>query len=159
MELMTRRKTLRLLSNGMYVITSRNQAHYGAATVTWISQASFKPPLIMAAIRMGSNVFKCLSHSRLAAIHILGADQQDVAQRFFFPTTADGGHINGEPFTEGVTGVPILSSAHAHVECRVVRIVEDVGDHAIVLLEVVEAACRNPVRPLTIAESPWQYGG
>lgn len=159
MELMTRRKALRLLSNGMYVITSRSGDHYGAATVTWISQASFKPPLIMAAIRTGSNVFKCLSCSGFAAIHVLGTDQQDVAQRFFFPTKTDGSRINGEPFTEGTTGVPILPNTPAHVECRVVRLLADVGDHAVVIFEVLEAECRELVRPLTIAESPWQYGG
>jgi flavin reductase (DIM6/NTAB) family NADH-FMN oxidoreductase RutF len=159
MELATRRKTLQLLSNGMYVITSRCGDHYGAATVTWLSQASFKPPLIMAAIRTESTVFKCLSCSGFVAIHVLGAEQQEIAQRFFFPTQAGDGSINGEPFTEGVTGAPILMNMPAHVECRVVRIVADVGDHAVVLLEVVEAACREVVRPLTIAESPWQYGG
>ena len=159
MELMTRRKTLRLLSNGMCVMTSRCGDHYGAATVSWLSQASFKPPLIMAAIRTNSTVFKCLSCSGFVAIHVLGADQQETAQRFFFPTQASDGSINGEPFTEGVTGVPILPNIPAHVECRVVRILADVGDHAVVLFEVVEAACRGVVRPLTIAESPWQYGG
>ena len=159
MELTARRKTLRLLSNGMYVITSRNGDHYGAATVTWVSQASFKPPLIMAAIRTGSNVFQCLSDSGFAAIHVLAVDQQAVAQRFFFPTKTGEGRINGEPFREGVNGVPILANTPAHVECRVVRILSDVGDHAVVILEVMEAECREPVRPLTIAESPWQYGG
>ena len=159
MELMTRRKTLRLLSNGMYVVTSRCGDNFGAATVTWLSQASFKPPLIMAAIRTNSTVFKCLSCSGFVAIHVLGADQQETAQRFFFPTQASDGCINGEPFTDGVNGVPILPNMPAHVECRVVRILADVGDHAVVLFEVVEAACRDVVRPLTIAESPWQYGG
>ncbi|HYR44652.1 MAG TPA: flavin reductase family protein [Terriglobia bacterium] len=123
------------------------------------SQASFKPPLIMAAIRTNSTVFKCLSSSGFVAIHVLGADQQETAQRFFFPTQASDGCINGEPFTDGVNGVPILPNMPAHVECRVVRILADVGDHAVVLFEVVEAACRDVVRPLTIAESPWQYGG
>lgn len=46
-----KRKTLRMLSNGMYVITSSSGERYGAATVTWVSQASFKPPLVMAADR------------------------------------------------------------------------------------------------------------
>jgi flavin reductase (DIM6/NTAB) family NADH-FMN oxidoreductase RutF len=159
MELTTRRKALRLLSNGMYVITSRSGDHYGAATVTWISQASFKPPLIMAAIRTGSTVFKCLSSSGFAAIHVLGVNQQEVAQRFFFPTKTDGSRINGEPFTEGATGAPILPNTPAHVECRVVKLLADVGDHAVVIFEVLEAECRDLVRPLTIAESPWQYGG
>lgn len=159
MELLTRRKTLRLLSNGLYIITSRVGDDYGAATVTWVSQASFKPPCIMAAIRLDSNVFKCISRGGPAAIHILSLDQRDIAQKFFFPTKAVDGHINDEPFTSGMTGAPILPNAPAHVECRVVRIIDDVGDHAVVILEVVEAECRDGVRPLTVAESPWQYGG
>lgn len=159
MELIAKRKALRLLSNGMYIVTSRCGDDYGAATVTWLSQASFKPPLIMAAIRTDSSVFKCLSSSGLAAIHVLGDHQQDVAQRFFFPTRAAQGSINGEPFIEGTTGVPVLPKTPAHVECRVVQIVSGIGDHAVVIFEVVEAECRNVVRPLTIAESPWQYGG
>jgi len=58
-----KQKTLRMLSNGVYVLTSRSEGRYGAATVTWVSQASFKPPLIMAAVRRESNVFECLSES------------------------------------------------------------------------------------------------
>ena len=159
MELVTRKKTLRLLSNGMYVITSRNGDQYGAATVTWRSQASFKPPLIMAAIRTESTGFRCMSVSGFAAVHVLGIHQQEMAQRFFFPTRTDGSRINGEPFTQGVTGAPVLPNAPAHVECRVLRMLTDVGDHAVVILEVLEAECRDLVQPLTIAGSPWHYGG
>lgn len=75
-----RKRTLRLLTNGMYIITSRHGDSFGAATVTWVSQASFKPPLLMAAIRPESNVFRCLSQSRVAALHILNFDQQDIAR-------------------------------------------------------------------------------
>jgi flavin reductase (DIM6/NTAB) family NADH-FMN oxidoreductase RutF len=158
-ELAVRRKTLRLISNGMYIMTARDGAAYGAATVTWISQASFKPPLVMAAVRAESNVFRCLSVSGRAAIHILGSDQREVAQRFFFPTKATDGLLNGEPFSDGRTGAPVLENLPAYFECNVVKVIRDIGDHAIVLLEVVEAECRAAVRPLTIAESPWEYGG
>jgi flavin reductase (DIM6/NTAB) family NADH-FMN oxidoreductase RutF len=159
MDLKVRRKTLRMLTNGMYVMSSRSGDRYGAATVTWVSQASFQPPLIMAAVRRESNVFRCLRESRAAAIHILGHDQQGLAQKFFSPTQASDGVINGEPFTDGVTSVPILKSAPAYLECRVRQILDDAGDHAVVIMEVAEAACRDDVRPLTIAESPWEYGG
>ena len=159
MDAKVRRKALRLLSNGVYVLTSRCENRYGAATVTWVSQASFKPPLIMAAVRRESNVFKCLSESRAAVLHIVGEQQQEIARRFFSATEAAGGTINGEPFAEGTTAAPVLASLPAHVECRVERIVETDGDHAVVILQVVEAVCPEQVRPLTIAESPWEYGG
>lgn len=154
-----KKSALRLLSNGMYVITSRNGECFGAATVTWVSQASFQPPLVMAAVRRDSNVFQCLSASRVAALHILGHDQQELAQKFFAPTRASNGSLNGEPFVDGKTAAPILPRVPAYLECRVRQILNGEGDHAVVILEVVEAECGEPVRPLTIADSPWHYGG
>ena len=159
MDPAVRRKTLRMLSNGVYVLTSRNDDRYGAATVTWVSQASFKPPMLMAAVRRDSNVFKCMERSRSAALHIVGDGQQEIARRFFFTTCAEAGMINGEPFSQGRTVAPILSSLAAHVECRVDQIIETEGDHAVVILRVVEAECREPVRPLTVAQTSWEYGG
>jgi hypothetical protein len=29
----------------------------------------------------------------------------------------------------------------------------------VVILRVVEAECRERLRPLTVAETPWKYGG
>ena len=159
MDVKVRRKTLRLLSNGVYVLTSRHADHYGAATVSWVSQVSFKPPLIMAALQPRSNVFKCLEASRAAVLHIVGDRQQEIAHRFFFPTHAEQGTINGEPFAEGRTAAPVLANLPAHVECQVERILGTEGDHAMVILRVVEAEFREEVRPLTMAETPWEYGG
>lgn len=159
MDPKTRQRTLRLLSNGIYVLTSRSGNRYGAATVTWVTQASFKPPLVMAAVRRDSNVFKCLSESRIAALHILGSDQKEIAQKFFSPTQEAAGSLNGEPFVEGKTSAPILKNLPAYLECKVVDIRTDYGDHALVILEVVEAGFRRQVQPLTIVDSPWQYGG
>ena len=159
MNAQSRRKTLRMLSNGLYVMTARSGDHYGAATVTWVSQASFRPPLVMAAVRPESNVFVCLRDSGLAAIHILGRGQESMARRFFAPTRVANGGLNGEPFREGTIEAPILDNAPAYLECRVLRILDGLGDHALVVLEVVGAECREASQPLTIADTPWEYGG
>lgn len=154
-----RRTALRMLTNGVYVITARAGERCGAATVTWITQASFRPPLVIAAVRPDSNVFACLRDSGAAAIHLLARHQQDVARRFFAPTRAEDGGINGEPVTPGRTASPILDCAPAFVECRVRSIQETPGDHALVVLEVVEAVCRRRVEPLRLCDTPWEYGG
>ena len=159
MDVIAKRKSLRRLTNGVYVMSARSGTCFGAATVTWVSQASFHPPLVMAAIRKESNVFKCLHESRAVAIHVLGRDQQDLAQRFFAPTKAVNGTINGEPFADGVTSAPILKSVPVYLECLVRHVIDDLGDHAIVVMEVTEAACGSDVCPMTLAESPWEYGG
>src|SRR5437879_12944068 len=101
MDARTKKKSLRLLSNGGDVLTARSEDRYGAATVSWVSQASFKPPLIMVAVRRESNVFRCLAESRAAVLHIVGDRQQEIARRFFFPTQAVCGTINGEALMEG----------------------------------------------------------
>lgn len=159
MDPKTKQKTLRLLSNGMYVLTSRHGSRPAAATVTWVSQASFKPPLIMAAVRRDSTLFSCLRESRVAALHILDRRQKHLAQKFFTRARANAAPLNGEPFSEGKTCAPILRDLPAYLECKVVHIHEDHGDHAIVVLEVVDAALHRPVHPLTVADSPWEYGG
>jgi len=45
------------------------------------------------------------------------------------------------------------------VECKVLQIVNTGGDHSLIVMEDLEAACAENVRPLTIGESPWEYGG
>jgi flavin reductase (DIM6/NTAB) family NADH-FMN oxidoreductase RutF len=159
MDLKAKQKTLRKISNGMYVVTSRSVNTYGGATVTWLSQASFKPPLIMTAIRRDSTVFGCLEESRLAAVHILGEGQEDIAGKFLLTSKREGNFLNGEEFEDGRTLSPILRRAPAYVECAVRQIIDSGGDHALVILEVIEAESREDVPPLLIANTHWQYGG
>ncbi len=145
MDVKVRQKALQMLSNGVYVLTSRSEDRYGAATVSWVSQAC--------------NVFRCLAESGSAVLNIVGERQEQIARRFFYPTRSASGTINGEAFTEGTTAAPVFPNLPAHVECKLDRIVDTDGDHAVVILRVVEAECREPVRPLTMAQTPWKYGG
>src|ERR1700685_17188 len=154
MDLKAKKETLRLLSNGVYVLTSRNGDEYGVATITWVSQVSFQPPLVMAALRKEGNVFRCLGASGVAVLHVVGSDQKDLAQKFFSTTKESNGLLNGEPFTEGKTFAPVLKNLGAYLECKLVDICEDYGDHAIVILEVVEAGNSGTMEPLIVSNSP-----
>ena len=160
MDPKTKQKVLRLLTNGIYVMTSRSGEKFGAATVTWISQAGFKPPLLMAALRKDGNVLECLLESRQAVLHILDKRQAHLAQKFFASAKESGGLLNGEPYTNAKKVLaPVLSSAHAYLECEVRETIQTQSDHAIAVLEVVHAEIRQDTNPLTVADSPWEYGG
>jgi flavin reductase (DIM6/NTAB) family NADH-FMN oxidoreductase RutF len=159
MDAKAKQKTLRLLTNGIYVMTSRDGDRYGAATVTWITQVSFKPPLLAAALRKDGSVFSCLVSSGFSILHIVGCEQQGIAQKFFSATKESNGLLNGEPFSEGSTFAPVLKNLKAYLECKLVSVCEDYGDHAIAILEVVEAGNRGEVDPLVVGDSPWKYGG
>jgi len=159
MDVSAKQKNLRLLTSGIYVLTSRDGDRYGAATVTWVSQVSFKPPLLMAALRKDGSVFHCLAASGIAVLHIVGSEQQEIAQKFFSTTKQSDGFLNGEPFYQGKTSAPVLKNLKAYLECKLVNISEDLGDHAIAILEVVEAGNHGEVDPLVVGDSPWKYGG
>jgi acyl carrier protein len=110
-------------------------------------------------IATDSNVFACMGKSRAAAVHILGAHQEDLAKKFLSTTKLGTGMLNGEPFTDGKTNSLILQNAPAYVECTVRHIIDSGGDHGIVILEVIEAEYRMDAPPLLIAGTHWHYGG
>jgi len=159
MDSKTKQKVLRLLTNGMYFLTSRSAERFGATTITWVSQSSFKPPLLMVALRKDGSAFQCVTESRAAVLHVLSSDQQLIAQKFFAATTESQGLLNGEPYVAGSNGAPVLENLGAYLECKALEIVATPGDHAVVVFEVLDAVLRKQVEPLTVTGSPWQYGG
>jgi flavin reductase (DIM6/NTAB) family NADH-FMN oxidoreductase RutF len=160
MDPKAKQKALRLLTNGIYVITSRSDKCYGAATVTWVSQASFKPPLLMVALRKDGSVLQCLVQSLTAVLHVLDSGQRDLAQKFFAATEESNGMLNGEPYRVGKNGAPVLDRLGVYLECKAIEIVQQQpGDHSVAILEVQDAVVRRDIKPLTVPETPWQYGG
>ena len=109
-----------------------------AATVNWVTQASFKPPLVAVGVKADSQIYDIVKTAGNFAINVLGKRQQGTAYAFFKPAERDGQKISGEPFRAGSTGAPVLENTPAFVECRLVTTVEE-GDHSIFEGEVVDA--------------------
>ena len=159
MDAKVRKQVLQMLHNGIYVMTTRCGGQSCASIVTWLSQASFRPPMIMAALRKDSRLFEALCQSGIAALHVLSAGQIEVARKFLAHIPGSDGAFRDEPYDDGVTTAPVLCCAPAYLECKLSRTLDDLGDHAVVLMEVVEAQCRRDGRALSVAETPWKYGG
>ncbi len=109
-----------------------------AATVNWVTQASFKPPLVAVGVKTDSQIHDIIKTAGNFALNVLGNGQQGTAYSFFKPAERDGQKISGEPFRAGSTGAPVLENTPAFVECRLVTTVEE-GDHSIFVGEVVDA--------------------
>jgi flavin reductase (DIM6/NTAB) family NADH-FMN oxidoreductase RutF len=52
----TKREVLRMIHYGLYVITVKDNQDIAAGTINWLSQASFKPPLVMVGIKADSHI-------------------------------------------------------------------------------------------------------
>ena len=130
---------LRMIPYGIYILTSEApDGRTAAATVNWVTQTSFKPPLIAVAVKADSTANAIISDAGAFALNVLGKDQSDIAFAFFKPVERSENKIGGETLEAGETGVPLLTNAAATVECRVVDTVAQ-GDHHIVVGEVIGA--------------------
>lgn len=145
MDPTVKKTTLRMIPYGLYILTAENtRGEVAAATVNWVTQASFEPPLVVVGVKADSNAHTLVQETRAFALNVLGKGQQSLAYAFFKPATKEGDRISGEPYERGITGSPLLLHVPAAVECKVTDIVER-GDHSVVVGEVVNAVLRqNP---------------
>ncbi len=135
----SKKTALRMIPYGIYVLTAKaKDGTIGTATVNWVTQTSFAPPLVAAAVKADSGAYAALKDSQHFVLNMLGKGQQGVAFTFFKPAQVEGDKISGQPVRAGETGAPVLTDAQACVECRVAEIVER-GDHHIVIGEVIGA--------------------
>ena len=140
-----KKTALRMIPYGLYVLTAQGKdGTIAAATVNWVTQASFAPPLVVVGVKADSGAHAVIKESGSFALNVLGKPQQAAAFAFFKPAHRDGDRINGEVFRSGSTGAPILDSVPAFVECKLVETVER-GDHSIFVGEVVDAGLRASI--------------
>lgn len=145
MDANTKKTTLRMIPYGLYVLTAgTREGKIAGATVTWVTQASFEPARVLVCVKPDSFIHAVIEEAQSFALNILGKGQASLAYTFFKPTGREGNTISGEPFTEGVTGSPILENTAAFVECRLVESIK-AGDHTVFIGEVVEAGLRKPL--------------
>lgn len=160
MDAELKKHSLRMLTYGLYVLTAAAGEEIAAGTVNWLSQASFEPPLIMAAVKKDSHVHALIERSGMMAVNILKAGQKEIAAAFFRPSQVEGEKINGLAFERGPqSNAPLLLDAPAWFEARVTDTVAR-GDHTVLVAEVVEAGVRDfEAAPLVLRDTGWFYGG
>jgi flavin reductase (DIM6/NTAB) family NADH-FMN oxidoreductase RutF len=141
----TKKTVLRMVPYGLYVLTAHGaDDQVAAAAVNWVTQASFKPPLLAVAVKDGSFTHSLIQQAGVFALNILGKGQAAVAFAFFKPTVRDGMTLSGESFHYGENGCPILDHAPAFVECRVVGSLAP-GDHTVFIGEVIAVGLSQPI--------------
>lgn len=155
-----KRRVLRRIPYGMYVMTAAAGGRATGSTLTWLSQCSFHPPLVMVGVQTSSRMREALEESGAIAVHFLGEGQEEIARRFFRPPLEDEERLHGIAWKPGAaTGAPVLSDLPACFEARVMDRI-DRGDHTVYVCEVVGASLRDPdFTPLLLSATPWSYGG
>ncbi|MBK8628689.1 MAG: flavin reductase family protein [Sphingomonadales bacterium] len=136
MDEQDKKTALRMIPYGLYVMTAVGKgAAPAAATINWVTQTSFAPPLLALGVRPDSGVYGAATETGHFVLNILGKGQQAAAFTFFKPAQLEDGKLSGEEIGWAANGAPIIKSAAASIECRVAQVVE-LGDHHTIVAEV-----------------------
>ncbi|MCG7493084.1 flavin reductase family protein [Thalassobius sp. Cn5-15] len=121
-------------ATGVTIVTAPSAAGKVAITANSFSSVSLDPPMVLWALAENSNRYDDFKDAQHYAIHILRADQQELA----WTVVRDGAALNGLDLTTNDHGVPLLPGCLARFECRQAARYPG-GDHQIILGEVLRA--------------------
>lgn len=151
---------MRMFNYGLFVATSAGHGAPRAATVSWATQVSFDPKQVAVALRKGTGICDAVQTERRFALHVVGENQPEFARAFFKIQESGEMELAGYHYGVLASGVPILQAAVAWLECEVVEQAGQTGDHAIFIASVVDGGIQAPgVRPLSLRDTVWHYGG
>ncbi len=152
------KKTLRMFSYGLYIITTAADGDVGAFTANWVGQVAFEPRMIAISVENNAHALDVIRRSGVFAVNILEQGQRELAGRFGRATAKVGNKLEGYTYSAGSTGSPILSETLGSVECRVV-LENPVGDHLLFVGEIVDAHLNREGEPLTMRDAGFKYSG
>jgi flavin reductase (DIM6/NTAB) family NADH-FMN oxidoreductase RutF len=157
-----RRRVLWSLPYGLYVVGSRLGIQRNLMTLNWATQVSFEPKLLGISVEKTSVTHHLISEGGYFSLNTVSREDRAIVRKFTKPVEADpdAGTLNGFPFHDGRTGVPILDQAPAWIECEVRQPV-DCGGHTLFIGEVLACGFQQledtPV--LRMEDTRMSYGG
>lgn len=153
-----KRTLLRKIPHALNICGVKSGEDLNGFTLSWMTQASFQPPMIMIGVKQDSISHTMIKASQVFAVSFLEAGQTDLAKKFFQPQRRVGNKFGDVDFSVGETGCPIISDSLGYVECKVTDSLEQ-GDHTVFLGEVVTARLYREGEPLLLKDTQWEYGG
>ena len=145
------RDALGRYATGVTVVTTQTSLGPLGITANSFASVSLDPPLVLWSPARASRRFDAFAAASHYCIHVLGAEQMDLCNRF----STDGLDFDGLDWSENAQGAPILPECLARFECERTA-AHDGGDHLIVVGRVLAFAHRLGA-PLVF--SGGAYGG
>ncbi|GAC1445626.1 MAG: flavin reductase family protein [Chloroflexota bacterium] len=153
-----RKSVLRTFTYGLYVLGVAHGEDRNLATVNWVTQVSFDPPLLVVSVEEDSHSIELIRETGVFALSVLSQDQREQAGALGKRWKLRPTKIEGVEYHLGTTGCPILDAALGAIECRVTSSVS-AGDSTVFVAEVVGAEVLREGTPLTMAEAGFRHAG
>jgi len=141
------RQAMGRFATGVTIVTTTNGDEINGMTANALTSVSLEPPLVLVCIDRDNYTSKIISESKIFALNILGADQQELSDLFARPGSGKAESLKDLHTSTAVTGAPLIKGCPAYLDCRVTDIYAQ-GDHNIFIGEVVKAEVDNDNPPL-----------
>ena len=136
MDADAKKTALRMIPYGLYVLTAEKDGEIAAATVNWVTQTAFDPPLVVVGVKADASAHDIIKKAGSFALNILGKGQQGPAFAFFKPVEKDATRAR-------CPQAVLRSGARRASVCRVLVKQTVDGDHSIFVGKVVNAAVQK----------------
>jgi flavin reductase (DIM6/NTAB) family NADH-FMN oxidoreductase RutF len=146
----------RRIPYGIYVLTTKQGTHLWALIVSWVSQVSYSPPLLMVALRRNRKVLPAIRESGFFSLSLLKKEQISLIPQVKGTSPESVSSLFSEEKNPKIA--PFLRGCLAFWDCLLVSAVE-AGDHVLFIGEVRSASTEGKGDPLTTMDYGKTYIG
>jgi flavin reductase (DIM6/NTAB) family NADH-FMN oxidoreductase RutF len=156
----TKKHLLRDLPYGLFAACTKSpEGEDHVFLLSWVTQASFEPPLLACCVHAESQAHDHLAEEgRPIAINLLADDQEELARTLLEGPAFEDDEVADTPYKEGANGCALLPETMGAIEARVVSVTEG-GDHDILLVEIEDVHRFREGEILTHESSGMTYAG
>jgi flavin reductase (DIM6/NTAB) family NADH-FMN oxidoreductase RutF len=157
---------------GLYIVGSLGEDEANGMMADWVMQVAFEPRMVAVSFENDAHTLENIRANSVFTVNVLSQDKEsmDLAAKFAQPyygskVTGRGGEelrvhhkLDGIAYSESSQGCPILDDAMAWLECEATTFIP-VGDHTMVIGEVLDGRLERDAEPLTSGYTGWTYSG
>ena len=152
----TWQQALAKMANGVYILTTCHENEINGMIISWVTQISYDPPLIMVAIHPNRYSHRLVEQSGRFALNILAQHQSELIRQFMGP--APSAKFESIPWTSGITGCPILPHSIAAIECEVIQS-QSPGNHTLFFGQIKDVKVFSNDDPMSTFDYSGTYLG
>jgi flavin reductase (DIM6/NTAB) family NADH-FMN oxidoreductase RutF len=143
----TLRQAMRAWTTGVAVVTAKYDDQQYGMTVNSFNSVSLEPPVISVALKQLTHTHALVLKSGVFAVTILGAEQQELSDRFAgkIPSIID--RFEGVQVGRLSIDAPIIKNGLAFFNCRVMNSTP-IGENTLFIAEVIDASGEGKGDPL-----------
>ncbi len=143
------------LPYGLYFLGVGSRENPHGMLVSWVSQVSGDPPMLMAAVRHNRGTLQALRERGAFSLNLLPAGDSDLVRLLARPAA---GRLEGVALEQGPLGLPVLVGGLGALCCQVIETFQP-GDHVLLVGQVAGTLWRGNGEVYTAGQAGHAYLG